>query len=82
MDDQPLYKFPSPPSLDSSEWPGSPLGVSNIITRTKGRTAVHDKARTSSISGLITGTASKNGSGGRGLLRLPSRASRCTRSTA
>ena len=44
MDDQPLYKFPSPPSLDSSEWPGSPLGVSNIITRTKGRTAVHDKS--------------------------------------
>ena len=44
MDDQPLYKFPSPPSPDSSEWPGSPLGVSNIITRTKGRTAVHDKS--------------------------------------
>jgi hypothetical protein len=44
MDDQPLYKFPSPPSPDSSEWPGSPLGVSNVITRTKGRTAVHDKS--------------------------------------
>src|SRR5712692_6448130 len=44
MDDQPLYKFPTPPSPDSSEWPGSPLGVSNVITRTKGRTAVHDKS--------------------------------------
>ena len=44
MDDEPLYKFPSPPSPDSSEWPGSPLGVSNVITRTKGRTAVHDKS--------------------------------------
>ncbi len=44
MDDQPLYTFPSPPSPDSSEWPGSPLGVSNVITRTKGRTAVHDKS--------------------------------------
>jgi hypothetical protein len=43
MADEPLYKFPSPPSPDACEWPGTPMGVSNTITRTKGRTAVHNK---------------------------------------
>lgn len=38
-----LYVFPPPPAPDLSEWPGSPMGVSNTITRTKGRTAVHNK---------------------------------------
>ncbi len=43
MAEQPLYTFPAPPSPELSEWPGTPLGVSNTITRTKGRTAVHNK---------------------------------------
>ena len=43
MAEQPLYTFPSPPAPDLCEWEGSPMGVSNVITRTKGRTALHDK---------------------------------------
>ena len=43
MAEQPLYAFPPPPAPDLSEWQGTPMGVSNIITRTKGRTAVHNK---------------------------------------
>ncbi len=43
MPDAPLYTFPSPPSLGLSEWQGTPIGTSNTITRTKGRTAVHNK---------------------------------------
>ncbi len=43
MPDEPLYNFPPPPSPGLSEWPGSPMGVSNTITRTKGRTTVHNK---------------------------------------
>ncbi len=43
MSDQPLYVFPPSPDPESTEWPGTSIGVSNIITRTKGRTAVHDK---------------------------------------
>ncbi len=38
-----LYTFPPAPSPESAEWPGTPMGVSNTITRTKGRTAVHNK---------------------------------------
>ncbi|MBI2845363.1 MAG: hypothetical protein HYX86_02325 [Chloroflexi bacterium] len=38
-----LYSFPPPPSPDAAEWDGTPIGKSNTITRTKGRTAVHDK---------------------------------------
>jgi len=38
-----LYTFPPAPDAELSEWPGSPLGVSNTITRTKGRTAIHNK---------------------------------------
>jgi hypothetical protein len=38
-----LYTFPKPPSPELSEWAGSPMGVSNTVTRTKGRTAVHNK---------------------------------------
>jgi hypothetical protein len=44
MAEQPLYTFPPPPGPDWSEWQGSPLGISNTITRTKGRTAVHNKS--------------------------------------
>ncbi len=43
MPDEPLYVFPDPPSAETSEWPGSAIGVSNTITGTKGRTAVHNK---------------------------------------
>ena len=39
-----LYVFPSPPGPDAAEWAGSPIGETNTITRTKGRTAVHNKA--------------------------------------
>src|SRR5579863_8804428 len=43
MAEDTLYTFPSAPTAGLAEWPGSPLGVSNTITRTKGRTAVHNK---------------------------------------
>ncbi|HEU5300271.1 MAG TPA: hypothetical protein VFW08_12320 [bacterium] len=39
-----LYSFPPGPSPDAIEWTGSPIGAGNCITRTKTRTAVHDKA--------------------------------------
>lgn len=38
-----LYSFPPPPSPDAIEWPGTPIGAGNCITRTRTRTAVHDK---------------------------------------
>ncbi len=38
-----LYTFPPAPSPDAVEWPGTPLGARNTITRTKGRTKIHDK---------------------------------------
>ncbi len=38
-----LYSFPPPPHPDATEWPGTPVGAGNCITRTKGRTAIHDK---------------------------------------
>ncbi len=37
------YTFPAAPSTDGIEWPGSPIGAGNTITRTKTRTAIHDK---------------------------------------
>lgn len=43
MSDQPLYVFPPSPDPAAIEWLGTPIGISNTITRTKGRTAVHDK---------------------------------------
>ncbi|MBI2861410.1 MAG: hypothetical protein HYX89_01175, partial [Chloroflexi bacterium] len=43
MAERERFYFPSPPGPAAAEWPGSPIGVSNIITRTKGRTAKHDK---------------------------------------
>src|SRR5512143_3215699 len=43
MSDQPLYEFPPSPHSTAIEWPGTSIGESNTITRTKGRTAVHDK---------------------------------------
>jgi hypothetical protein len=38
-----LYSFPPAPDATSPEWPGTPIGAKNTITRTKGRTLVHDK---------------------------------------
>ena len=38
-----LYTFPGPPDAVSPEWPGTPIGAKNTVTRTKGRTVVHDK---------------------------------------
>lgn len=38
-----LYSFPPSPSHDAAEWRGTPIGKSNTVTRTKGRTALHDK---------------------------------------
>jgi hypothetical protein len=38
------YTFPPPPTPDAMEWPGTPIGGGNVITRTKTRTAVHDKS--------------------------------------
>ncbi len=38
------YVFPDPPGEDEIEWPGTPIGLSNVITRTKGRTKVHNKS--------------------------------------
>ncbi|HKS97297.1 MAG TPA: hypothetical protein VJV74_14340, partial [Terriglobia bacterium] len=39
----PLFAFPEPPAPGLAEWPGTPIGLSNTITRTKGRTAAHNK---------------------------------------
>jgi len=36
--------FPPAPSPEAMEWPGGAIGAGNCITRTKTRTAVHDKA--------------------------------------
>ena len=38
-----LYTFPGTDDALAAEWPGTPIGAKNTITRTKGRTAVHDK---------------------------------------
>lgn len=37
------YYFPAPASDDPVEWPGTPVGLTNTITRTKSRTKQHDK---------------------------------------
>ena len=37
------FSFPPAPDPKAPEWPGTPIGASNTVTRTKGRTAVHDK---------------------------------------
>lgn len=42
MEDK-LFVFPPPPTADAVEWAGTPIGRSNTITRTKGRTAKYDK---------------------------------------
>jgi hypothetical protein len=40
---QPLFVFPPTLSPDAVEWPGDPIGRSNVITRTRSRTKLHDK---------------------------------------
>jgi hypothetical protein len=42
--EQQLFHFPEPPAPDQIEWPGTPIGAANVVTRTKARTLVHDKA--------------------------------------
>lgn len=42
--DKEFYYFPAAPDPGATEWEGSPLGTKNVITRTKGRTPLHDKA--------------------------------------
>lgn len=37
------YTFGSPPFAGAVEWAGVPIGASNTVTQTKGRTRVHDK---------------------------------------
>ncbi len=39
-----LYTFPLAPNSKAPEWPGTPIGASNVTTRTKTRTAIHDKS--------------------------------------
>ncbi|HEX4743246.1 MAG TPA: hypothetical protein VFW12_01090 [Candidatus Limnocylindria bacterium] len=38
-----LYSFPTSDDAMAPEWPGTPIGAKNTITRQKGRTPVHDK---------------------------------------
>ena len=37
------FTFPPAPDPKAPEWPGTPMGAGNTITRTRTRTAVHDK---------------------------------------
>ncbi|MFL5332444.1 MAG: hypothetical protein ACJ8H8_04550, partial [Geminicoccaceae bacterium] len=39
-----LFTFPRPADPAAVEWPGTPIGEANILTKTKARTAVSDKA--------------------------------------
>ncbi|MFN2521110.1 MAG: hypothetical protein ABR525_08705 [Candidatus Limnocylindria bacterium] len=39
-----LYTFPTTDDAMAPEWPGTPIGAKNTITRTKGRTLIHDKS--------------------------------------
>ncbi|MDR5694922.1 MAG: hypothetical protein QN198_06165 [Armatimonadota bacterium] len=39
-----LFTFPQAPSRDAVEWPGTPIGKGNVITRTKSRTVIFDKS--------------------------------------
>ena len=41
--DKTLYSFPSSDDAMAPEWPGTPIGAKNTITRQKGRTPIHDK---------------------------------------
>ncbi len=39
-----LFTFPPAPAPDAIEWPGVAIGAGSVITRTKTRTAIHDKS--------------------------------------
>lgn len=39
-----LFTFPPAPSREAVEWPGTPIGKGNVVTRTKTRTLVFDKS--------------------------------------
>ncbi len=39
-----LFTFPGPSDPSAVEWPGTPIGEANVLTRTKARTLVSDKA--------------------------------------
>lgn len=41
MSDQ--FTFPPAPSREAIEWPGTTIGAENCVTRTRTRTAIHDK---------------------------------------
>jgi hypothetical protein len=38
------FIFPDPADPEAVEWPGTPIGEANVLTKTKARTAVSDKA--------------------------------------
>jgi hypothetical protein len=38
------FVFPPAPDQTVPEWPGSPIGAGNVVTRTRTRTAIHDKS--------------------------------------
>lgn len=42
-DEKTLYSFPTSDDPMAPEWPGTPIGAKNTITRQKGRTPAHDK---------------------------------------
>ncbi|HYM68025.1 MAG TPA: hypothetical protein VEZ44_00375 [bacterium] len=37
-----LFTFPTAPNPKASEWPGTPIGTGNVITRARRRTAIRD----------------------------------------
>ncbi|HLJ61257.1 MAG TPA: hypothetical protein VKZ50_16145, partial [bacterium] len=39
-----LFTFPTAPNPKASEWPGTPIGTGNVITRARRRTPVRDNA--------------------------------------
>ena len=39
-----LFTFPAPSDPNAVEWPGTPIGEANVLTKTKARTLVSDKA--------------------------------------
>ncbi|MGH2500516.1 MAG: hypothetical protein ACRDF0_10575 [Candidatus Limnocylindria bacterium] len=61
------YAFPRSDDPLAPEWPGSPIGAKNTITRTKGRTAVHDKtidAKPGKLRGLLASALEHVAGGG------------------
>jgi len=42
--DKEPFTFPASDDPEAVEWSGAPIGAANVVTRTKSRTGVHDKA--------------------------------------